>query len=142
MEQSLSRVRQNFLANIVAAIASFLIEAGWYSYFMQAWLNGVGRTRDWMQHTGINPALQYGAALLAFFVMATAISCVVQVSGPQTLLRGARAGALLCVGMVVPAFATEFVFEVRSWSLFAITIGFWLAAMIVMGAIVGAWRKR
>ena len=142
MEQETPRVQQNFLANIVAAIACFLIEAGWYSYFVQAWLNGMGRTRESMAQTGINPALQYGAALLASFVMATAISCVVQVSGPQTLLRGARAGLLLWLGLVVPAFATEFVFEVRPWSFFAITIGVWFVAMIAMGAIVGAWRKR
>ena len=141
MEEALPRVKQNYLANIVAAVAAFLIEAGWYSYFQQEWLSGLGRTRAWMSATGVNPALQYGAALLAAFFMATAISCVVQIAGPQTLLRGIRAGILLWLGFVVTAFATEFVFEVRTWQFFGITIGVWLVSMIVMGAIVGAWRR-
>ena len=141
MEEVLPRVQQNYIANIVAAVAAFLIEAGWYSYFQQEWLNGLGRTRAWLSEAGVNPALQYGAALLAAFVMATAISCVVQMGGRQTLLRGIRAGILLWIGFVVPAFATEFVFEVRSWQFFGITVGVWLAGMIVMGAIVGVWRR-
>ena len=36
----MARVRQNYLANIVAAIACFLFEAVWYSVFMKTWLNG------------------------------------------------------------------------------------------------------
>ncbi len=141
MEEVLPRVKQNYIANIVAAVAAFLVEAAWNSYFQQAWLNGLGRTRDWLAATGVNPALQYGAALVAAFFVATSISCVVQIGGPQTLLRGIRAGVLLWLGFVVPAFATEYVFEVRSWAFFGITIGVWLAAMIVMGAIVGVWRR-
>jgi len=49
------RVRQNYLANLVAAIACFLFEAGWYSYFLQAWLYGIGRTREWLMSTPLSP---------------------------------------------------------------------------------------
>ena len=45
---STQRVRQNYLANVVASIACFVFEAGWYSYFMQSWLTGIGRTREWL----------------------------------------------------------------------------------------------
>jgi len=59
------RVQQNYMAILVAAIACFLLEAGWYSYFMQAWLNGIGRTSEWLHSAaGYNPALQFGTALL------------------------------------------------------------------------------
>ena len=30
------RVRQNYLAIVVAAIACFLFEAGWYSFFLHS----------------------------------------------------------------------------------------------------------
>ncbi len=137
------RVRQNYLAIVIAAIACFLLEAGWYSYFMQPWLDGIGRTREWlMSAAGYNPALQYGTALVCAALIATAISCVTQLTGPKTALRGIRVAVLLWFGFVFTTWATEYVFEVRPLSLFAINAGFWLVGMIVMGAIVGAWKKK
>jgi hypothetical protein len=50
------RVRQNYLAIVVAAIACFLLEAGWYSFFVKTWLSGIGRTMEWLVATGVNPA--------------------------------------------------------------------------------------
>ena len=91
---------------------------------------------------GLNPALQYGTALVSAAVMATAISCVTQLTGPQTALRGIKVGALLWLGFELTSFSTEYVFEVRPWSLLGINAGFWLVGMVIMGAIVGAWKKK
>jgi hypothetical protein len=136
------RVRQNYLAIMVAAIANFLLEAGWYSNFQQPWLAGIGRSRDWLMSQGVNPVLQYGVALLAGAAVAAAISSFTQISGPQTAIRGAKAGAWLWLGIVLPIWATEYAFEVRTYALFAINTGCWLIGMIVMGAITGAWKKK
>jgi|ERR1039458_1973050 hypothetical protein len=136
------RVRQNYLAIVVAAVACFLLEAAWYSFFMQGWLDGIGRTQAWLMSQGVNPALQYGTALVSAALIATAISCVTQLTGPQTALRGMKAAVLLWLGFVLTTYATEYVFEERTYSLFAINTGFWLIGMVVMGAIVGAWKKK
>ena len=142
MIDEMKRVQQNYLAITLAAIACFLFEAAWYSFFLQSWLDGVGRTAQWLMATGVNPALQYGTALLSAAVIAGAISCVTQLTGPQTALRGMRVAALLWLGCVLTTWATEYVFEVRTYKLFAINTGFWLIGMVLMGAIVGAWKKR
>src|ERR1019366_2087829 len=55
----MARVGQNYLAIGVAAIACFLLEAGWYSAFMNTWLNGIGRSMQWLVSSGMNPYLQY-----------------------------------------------------------------------------------
>jgi hypothetical protein len=137
------RVRQNYLAILVAAIACFLLEAGWYSFFMKAWLNGIGRTREWlMSAAGYNPALQYGTALVMAALMAAVISWFTQMTGPQTLWRGIKVGAIAWFGFELTAWSTEYVFEVRPASLLGVNAGFWLAGMILMGAIVGAWKKK
>ena len=136
------RVRQNYLAILIAAIACFLLEAGWYSYFLQPWLDGIGRTPEWLSHTGVNQALQFATALAAEAVMAAAISCVTQLTGAQTALRGIKVAALLWLGFVLTAWSTEYVFEVRPWSLLGINAGFWLAGMMLMGAIVGGWKRK
>ena len=138
----MARVRQNYLANLVAAIACFLLEAAWYSAFLQIWINGIGRTRAWLESSGMNPAIQFATALVMAFVMATAISCVVQLTGKQTALRGVKVGVLLWAGFELTAYATEYIFEVRPISLFFVNAGYWLLGMMLMGAIVGGWKKK
>ena len=135
------RVRQNYLAILIAAIACFLLEAGWYSFFLQSWVDGIGRTMVWLMSTGVNPAFQYGTALISAAVIATAISCVTQLTGAQTAWRGIKVAVLLWLGFVFTTFSTEYVFEVRPWSLLGINAGFWLLGMMLMGAIVGGWKK-
>lgn len=136
------RVRQNYLAIVVAAIVCFLFEAGWYSFFLQSWLVGIGRSHEWLSNQGVSPALQYAVALLAEFVMAAGISCLTQLTGPQTAFRGAKMGALLWLGFVMPTWATDYAFELRPYKLLAIDTGFWLGGMILMGILVGAWKKK
>src|ERR1039458_2095944 len=127
MIDEVARVRQNYLAITLAAVACFLFEAAWYSYFLQSWLDGIGRTREWVMTSGVNPALPYGTA---------------QLTGPQTVLRGMRVAALLWLGCVLTTWGTEYAFEVRTYKLFAINTGFWLLGMVLMGAIVGGWKKK
>jgi hypothetical protein len=142
MINEVTRVRQNYLAITLAAVACFLLEAAWYSIFQQEWLDGIGRSRDWLMASGVNPALQYGTALISAAVIAGAISCVTQLTGPQTALRGMRVALLLWLGCVLTTWGTEYVFEVRTYKLFVINTGFWLLGMLLIGAIVGAWKKK
>jgi hypothetical protein len=142
MTDTQAKVQPNYLAILVAAIANFLLEAGWYSLFMKTWLSGIGRSMEWLVASGVSPALQYATALASAAVMAMAISCVIQATGPQTAWRGIKAGALLWLGFELTAFSTNYVFEVRPFSLLAVNAGFWLFGMIIMGAIVGAWKKK
>jgi len=137
-----TRVRQNYVANLVAGIVAFLLEAAWYSNFYGAWVNGIGRTDEWLRQNSPNRALQFGTALVMATLMATAISCVVQLTGPQTTWRGIKVGALLWTGFVLTAWSTEYIFEVRPLSLWFINTGYWLLGMILMGAIVGGWKKK
>ena len=135
-------VRQNYWAVLVAAVACFLFEACWYSFFYQAWLSGTGRTEEWLKGTGMNVGVQFGTALVSAAVIAMAISWLTQLTGLQTAVRGMKVALLLWLGFVLTTWATEYVFEVRPLSLFAINCGFWLIGMSLMGAIVGGWRKK
>ena len=137
-----SRIQQNYLAIVVAAIACFLFEAAWYSYFLQAWIDGIGRTREWLMASGVSPNIQYTTALVCAAIIAAAISSVTQLTGPQTALRGMRVASLMWLSCVMTTWATEYVFEVRTYKLFAINTGFWLVGMLLMGAIVGGWKRK
>jgi hypothetical protein len=134
--------RLNPLAIVFAAILCFLLEIGWYAYFRDPWLAGIGRTRDWLMNTGVNPALQYVTAIVALAVMAAVMSYFLQRTGRQTVLRGVWVAFWMWLGVAATILATQYAFEVRTWALYAINAGFWLVDMIVMGIIVGAWKTR
>ena len=138
----MSNIRLNWVAILVAAIASFLFEALWYSVFMNEWLSGIGRTREWLMSSGMSPALQYAVAILCAVIMATVLSICIQVSGEHNARRGILAGALVWIGFVATTWATEYIFEVRTLKIYAVNAGFWLFDLILIGAIVGAWKKK
>lgn len=135
-------IRHNYLAVAVAAVAGFLFEAFWYSIFLEAWLRGIGHDRAWLETTSVNLPTQCVTALFAAALLSLAISAFTQVTGPLTAARGTKIAAGLWLGCVLPTVAVGEVFAVRSYASFAVNAGFWLVEMALMGAIVGAWRKR
>jgi hypothetical protein len=52
-----------------------------------------------------------------------------------------RAGFLLWQGFVGTVLATEYMYEARP-RMFLLNAGYWLISMVMMGAIVGGWKKR
>ena len=136
------KVRVNYWAILVAAIVNFLMQAAWYLTFMNVWLAGIGHTREWLMSSGMNEWVQHGTALVSAFLIAGSIDCLTQLTGKQTAMRGAMMGLSLWVGFVVTTMATDYIYELRPFSLFAINAGFWLIGMMVMGLIVGAWKKK
>lgn len=142
MPTVLPRVRNNYLAIAVAGVASILFLAIYYTVFLDVWLNGIGRDRVWLAGNGASQFLQAATAMVATGLLATLISSLTQLTGPQTAVRGMKVAALLWLGCVLPIRAIENVFEVRSYSLFALNLVFWFVAMLLMGAIVGAWKKQ
>lgn len=142
MSERVLKVRVNYAAILVAAIVNFLMQAAWYLMFMKCWLAGIGHTREWLMSSGMNEWEQHGTALVSAFLIAGSISCLTQLTGAQTAMRGIWMGLSLWVGFVVTTMATDYIYEIRPLSLFGINAGFWLIGMIVMGAIVGGWKAK
>jgi len=139
---NVNRIRQNYLAIVVAAAACFLFQAVWYGAFLDVWLKGIGRDRNWLEHSGVNPFLQWAVALLIEMLAAGVISAFTQLTGAQTAVRGIRVALALWAGVVMPVTALGDVFAARSYASFAVDAGFWLMGMFIMGTIVGAWKKK
>jgi hypothetical protein len=136
-------IRLYWPALVVAMIVSFLFEAGWFSAFLKPWLAGIGRSMDWMEgQPGVSVPLQFAVALLCSFVTAAILSVSIQASGEQTLFRGIKVGAVLWFGFIATMLAKNYIFEVRPISLFAINAGYCLIDLVLMGAIVGAWKGK
>jgi len=92
--------------------------------------------------SGMNEYVQYGTALASAAVIAAAISCITQLTGAQTAIRGIKTGAAVWVSFVLTTWGTEYIFEVKPVSLLGVDAGFWLVGMMLMGATVGGWKRQ
>jgi hypothetical protein len=136
------RIRHNYLAIVAAGIASFALEAIWYSVFLKVWEAGIEHTQAWLEANSPNFGIQLAVALASAILMAIGLDCIIQLTGPQSAAHGMKVGALLWLGFILTVFCTEYIFEVRPMSLFGVNAGFWLISIVVMGAIVGGWKKK
>src|SRR5437868_14949262 len=97
----MSNIRLNWVAILVAAIASFIFEALWFSVFMNEWLAGIGRTRESLTTaTGVTPAVQYAVAILCSVIAAAVLSICIQASGAHTARRGTLCAAVIWFGLI------------------------------------------
>ena len=130
--------RVNPIAVVVAGVAYWVVQAGWYTAFAQQWMAGTGRSLTELQQGGA--ATRYVIALICDIAVAYGVSWVTGRTGERTATRGVQTGAWLWLAFVVTLLATDYGFENRPLSFFLINAGAPLVGMVVVGAIVGAWR--
>jgi predicted neutral ceramidase superfamily lipid hydrolase len=135
-------VRHNPAAIIVATLIYFFLGGVWFTTFMNPWLAGIGRTMAELKSSGVPPWLGYVVALIMTAILATALSWVIQATGPQTATRGATIAAALWFGFIFTTWATEYAFEARSITILAINTGYSLLGMLLMGLVLGGWRAK
>ncbi len=138
----MSNIRLNWVAILVAAIASFIFEALWFSVFMNEWLAGIGRTREWLVGTGLNPAVQYATAIICSIIVAAVLSICIQATGKQTARRGILCAVVIWFGFIATSWAKAYIFEVRTFQIYFIYTGYYLIELMLIGAIVGAWKNK
>ena len=126
----------NWLAVIVAALASFPLGFVWYGpLFGKAWAAEVGMT-DEKAKSG-NPAIIYGGAFVLALIQASTFAMFLgPVRNPEAALYG------LCAGLcwVGAAFGVQYLFERKSLRLGLINAGYNAVAFTLIGAIIGAWK--
>ena len=137
------RHRLYWPAILVAALASFLFEAAWFTLFLKQWLAGSGHTMAWLEHSmPYPPAVQYATALVCSSVVGIVLTILIQMTGPQTARRGVLLGALIWAGFLATAYAKDYIFEVRTLQFYFINVVYTLFDLVIIGAIVGGWKCR
>ena len=132
----------NHAAVVTAGVLYWFLQAGWFTVFSKPWLEGLGKTAAQLQQQGTGGPLPYLVALVSNIVIAYALAWVALQTGEQTAARGMTVGVLLWLGIVATTFATEYIFEARSFQIFAINAGAPLLGMLLMGGTVGGWKKK
>jgi hypothetical protein len=132
--------RVNPVAVVVAGVAYWLVQAAWYISLSSQWMAGTGKTWADLQRGSV--VLEYGVAFICDVAVAYGVSWVTGLTGERTVPRGVQCAVFLWVFFVAAQLATNYAFENRTVTFFLINAGSALIGMIVIGAIVGAWRAK
>lgn len=134
----------NYLAVVVAAVAVFALGALWYSplLFAKPWVAAHGHTPEKLAAMREGAGKAYGITFVCYLVMAAAFHHLLhdhlKITGGMH--EGALMGALIWLGFVATVGLTAQVFSDRKFAAYLIDAGYQLVYLVMMGAILGAWR--
>jgi hypothetical protein len=134
-------MRTNYPAVIVAAIAYWILGAVWYGVlFSKPWMALEHMTIE--QAQSASPVIPYIVSFLLELLVAYSVAQLCIWRNADTVGRGASVGVLVWIGFVGPIAFMNYMFEMRPKALFAINEFYPLAGLVLMGAILGAWKKK
>ena len=131
----------NWLAVGVAAVAAFLVGGLWYGLiFSKAWIRLHKYSEEEVQAMSKVQAQCFALMFAADVVGAIVLSLFVVALEINTVADGLMLGGLAAVGFVIVDKVKENVAHRKPVPAFAIDAGYALCTLLVMGAILGAWR--
>lgn len=134
-------MRTNYPAVFVAALAYWILGAVWYGVlFQKPWMALEHITIE--QSQSMSPAIPYVISFLLELLVAYSIAQLCIWRNADTASKGASIGVLVWIGFVGPISFMNYMFEMRSYTLFAINEFYPLAGLILVGTILGAWKKQ
>jgi len=132
----------NYLAVLIAAAVAWIAGAAWYMSLAKPWSAATGITTEKMEQARKRPGahLPYLYVFVAELVMAWVLAGLMAHLGPGqvTLLNGIVSGAFVWLGFVITTIVVNNSFAMRDVRLLWIDGGYWLIALVLIGAILGA----
>ena len=127
----------NWLAIVVAAIASMALGFGWYMALGKRWMGALGKTREQIMAQG-NQATPYILAALMQLVMAYFLALLTpKVLGATTVADGVQMGFWLWLGFVITGMIINHRYQGAKWSLTLIDGGYLLGVLLLQGIVIG-----
>ena len=134
-------MKTNYAAVFVSALAYWILGAVWYAFlFAKPWMALEHLSEE--QAKSMNPILPYIITFVLNLLIAFVLAQICIWRNANTAARGAALGIFLWIGFVGPISFTNYMYEMRPLQLFAINEFYSLVGLCLMGAILGAWRKK
>lgn len=131
----MSHFAVNWLAVVLATVASFAFGAVWYMVLSRQWLAAIGKKREDINQADVTPYL-WSAACLA--VMAYFIALLTPLlTGATTVGNGLIVGAHMWLGFILTAMIINHRYEGAPWSRTLIDGGYLLAVLLIDGIVIG-----
>lgn len=135
----------NWMAVIVAGVSAFLVGGVWYSrpVFGNAWMKDCNLTEEEIKKG--NKGKIFGFTFFFSLLMAFNLAMFLKDPagtdcGPKTNLTWGMTAGFLAGIWTFSAIAIHSLFELKPWRLIFINGFYTVIALVIMGAIIGAWR--
>ncbi len=130
----------NYLAVAIATLAGFGLGAIWYMALGRVWMRAIGKTEaELTPPTAAQKALPFIISIVALFIMAWMLAGLMGHLAQVSVRGGMIAGALVWLGFVITTMGVNHAFSGAKPALTLIDGGHWLAVLVVMGAVIGAF---
>jgi hypothetical protein len=127
----------NYLAIIIAALAGLGLGLIWRTVMLKPWLAARGKTKTDIEGRGL--VLPFITTFVALLVMAWMLAGVMAHMGQVTVRGGLITSFLVWLGFVITVIGVSHAFTGAKPLLTLIDGGYWLAALLIMGAVIGAF---
>jgi len=127
----------NYLAIIIAALAGLGLGLIWRTVMLKPWLAARGKTKADIEGRGL--VLPFLTTFVALLVMAWMLAGVMAHMGQVTVRGGLITSFLVWLGFVITVIGVSHAFTGAKPLLTLIDGAYWLAALLIMGAVIGAF---
>jgi hypothetical protein len=130
----------NYIAVIIAALAGFGLGAVWYTVLSRPWMHAIGKTEaECKQQQGSAKVVPFAISIVALFIMALMLAGVMGHLGDITIRGGVISGFFVWLGFVITTMGVNHAFSGAKPMLTLIDGGYWLAVLLIQGAVIGAF---
>jgi hypothetical protein len=128
----------NLLAVIASIVVAMVLGTVWYhpKVFGTKWMSLIGRDPKQMKPNPMMYVVVIIFALLTVLTMAHFITA----TDAQSLGDGLKVGLWAWVGFTGATMGVNFLFEGRSWKLYALTAGYHLVNFMLISGILVLWK--
>lgn len=131
----------NFLAVLIAALASFAIGSLWYSPLMfgKGWQKAVNLSDEDIKNS--NMVKTFGLSFVLMFIMALGLALLFKGhnNNETTWLVGLVHGLFVGGFFVATSYGVNMLYQLKPFKLWIIDAGYQVLLLGVMGMIIGAW---
>lgn len=132
----------NLIAVVLAALAAFFVGWVWYgAIFGKLWRRLVGLSLEDMKSMKMTPIGASVGTIAVSFLMAYVLAHGIEFGNAylrtEGIAGGLQAAFWYWLGFAVPITSMSFLYEGKSWKLWAVNAGYYLATLLSMGAIIG-----
>jgi hypothetical protein len=126
----------NWIAVVVAAVASMALGFVWYMALANQWMAALGKTRE--QISMGSSATPFIISFVMQLVMAYFLALFMpKLLGSVSVANGLLAGFLLWLGFVITTMITNHRYQGSKWSLTVIDGGYFLGVLLIQGVVIG-----
>ena len=131
----------NYLAVLVAAVASFLLGWLWYGpLFGKPWMKLMNFDKNSMKSMKLSPVTAMILGFLTYLVIAYVLAGFISILNSATIVEGIKIAFWIWLGFIATTTLGSFLWEGKSIKLYLLNNAYNLLNILVIAVILTAWK--